>query len=63
VKAPSRFAVPPPHLHGEALDRYFWEQREEWHSTVLAEALDEVDRRWHEDKLNLAREKLGGQRA
>ena len=53
-----RFAAAPLHLHGQALDRYFWQQREEWHSTALAEALDEVSRNWHEQKLSLAREKL-----
>lgn len=35
-----------------------WRQREEWHSTALAEALDEVSRSWHEEKLSVARAKL-----
>ena len=53
-----RFAPPPRHLDAHALDRFFWQQREEWHSTALADALDEVGRRWHEQKLSLARAKL-----
>ena len=53
-----RFATAPAHIHGQALNRFFWEQREQWHSTALAEALDEVSRKWHEQKLSLARAKL-----
>ena len=46
------------HFNDAALDRFFWQQREEWHSTALAEALDEVSLNWHEQKLSLARAKL-----
>ncbi len=53
-----QFPTPPRHFNDAALDRFFWQQREEWHSTALAEALDEVSRNWHEQKLSLARAKL-----
>ena len=53
-----KFATPPRHLDDAALDRFFWRQREDWHSKALAEALDEVSRRWHEEKLSFARGKL-----
>ena len=63
MTARPKSATPPRHLNDAALARFFWQQREQWHSTALADALDEVGRRWHEQKLNLARAKLSEMRS